>query len=784
MALARRSSTRRIALLAAFALISPFARAATFTVTTTADSGAGSLRQAILDANGSPGADTIAFAIPGAGVQTIAVGSELTITDTVVIDGYTQPGSAANTDPQASNAVILIDLQGAGTDGFVVTGGAAEIHGLALHGFQNALNSAATGSSFVAGCFVGVLPSGLSAPGNAVGIWSHGTGPATVGDGNPANRNVISGNGVGLQLEDTLQSVVRGNLIGANPAGTAAMANGTGVQSTTVLLLGGDAAGQGNVISGNSGDGVHLTGGPHVITGNLIGLDVTGFERIGNGGVGVYANASGPIIRSNYVSANGSHGIDIASSNDAKLSANLIGLNLFGLGELGNRGAAVHSSNAGQAFVIIDGENWMSNNAAGIWMESEAFNANLTIGANRIYRNEGLGIVIGAPPPAIHPNGTAINFPLITSVVPGSTTTTISGYWNASNIASASVNFYSSPPCSKKRPWHFDEGQTYLGSAGTGGGGQLFFSFEAPIVVTNEVITAAISYQQCMPQCFIPGGEGGFEIFNLSTPFSQRLPFSISPSSGDPAGGQAVTILGTDFAAGATVTIGGQPVGNPNIVSPTEIDATAPALPAGTVNDLTVVNLDGSHGTLPMAYLADFLDVPTAHMFHDYVALLLTNGIATGVGGGNFGVDASTLRQQMAVFLLKSKHGICYTPPPCTGIFADVPCPSLFADWIEALAAEGITGGCGGGNYCPGDAVRRDQMAAFLLKAEHGSAYVPPPCAGVFGDVACPSLFADWIEQLAAENVTVGCGGGNYCPSSPNTRGQMAVFLTKTFGLE
>jgi hypothetical protein len=220
-----------------------------------------------------------------------------------------------------------------------------------------------------------------------------------------------------------------------------------------------------------------------------------------------------------------------------------------------------------------------------------------------------------------------------------------------------------------------------------------------------------------------------------------------------------------------------------NIVGPTEIDLTAPALPAGSANDVSVLNPDGSGGTIALAWLADFLDVPQAHPFHGYVRYVVTNGVATGVGGGNFGVDAGTLRQQMAVFLLKAKHGICYAPPPCAGAFADVPCPSLFADWIEALAAEGITGGCGGGNYCPGAAVRRDQMAAFLLKAEHGSAYVPPPCAGTFGDVACPSLFADWIEQLAAEQVTGGCGGGNYCPSNPNTRGQMAVFLTKTFGL-
>ncbi len=75
-------------------------------------------------------------------------------------------------------------------------------------------------------------------------------------------------------------------------------------------------------------------------------------------------------------------------------------------------------------------------------------------------------------------------------------------------------------------------------------------------------------------------------------------------------------------------------------------------------------------------------------------------------------------------------------------------------------------------------------MAVFLLKSEHGASYVPPLCAGVFSDVACPSLFADWIEQLKAENVTGGCGGSNYCPSASNNRGQMAAFLVKTFSLQ
>jgi hypothetical protein len=139
----------------------------------------------------------------------------------------------------------------------------------------------------------------------------------------------------------------------------------------------------------------------------------------------------------------------------------------------------------------------------------------------------------------------------------------------------------------------------------------------------------------------------------------------------------------------------------------------------------------------------------------------------------------------MAVFLMKSRLGAAEIPPPATGtVFADVPASNQFAPWIEQLAGFQITGGCGSGDYCPDNPVTRAQMAVFLLKAEHGSAYVPPACAGIFGDVTCPSQFANWIEQLSAAGITGGCGGGNYCPDSPNTRGQMATFLVKTFGLQ
>ena len=178
-----------------------------------------------------------------------------------------------------------------------------------------------------------------------------------------------------------------------------------------------------------------------------------------------------------------------------------------------------------------------------------------------------------------------------------------------------------------------------------------------------------------------------------------------------------------------------------------------------------------------------FPDVPISHPFYAFIENLFHNGITGGCGGGSYCPDSSVTRAQMAVFLLKSEHGSAFAPPPCTGVFPDVACPSTFADWIEQLAAEGITGGCGGGNYCPDNPVTRQQMAVFLLKAKYGSTYVPAGCTGIFGDVPCPSQFADWIEELSNQGITGGCGGGNYCPTNPNTRGQMAVFLVKTFGL-
>ncbi|MRG94743.1 S-layer homology domain-containing protein [Polyangium spumosum] len=141
-------------------------------------------------------------------------------------------------------------------------------------------------------------------------------------------------------------------------------------------------------------------------------------------------------------------------------------------------------------------------------------------------------------------------------------------------------------------------------------------------------------------------------------------------------------------------------------------------------------------------------------------------GLSSGCGGGKFCPDETVSRAQMAAFLTAALD-----LPPGPDAFTDDE-GSIHEDAINAVAAAGITTGCGGTNYCPDAQVTREQMATFLVRAFKLDA----SGEDLFTDDETSIHEAD-INALGAAGVTSGCGGTNYCPVSPVTRGQMATFL-------
>jgi hypothetical protein len=181
-----------------------------------------------------------------------------------------------------------------------------------------------------------------------------------------------------------------------------------------------------------------------------------------------------------------------------------------------------------------------------------------------------------------------------------------------------------------------------------------------------------------------------------------------------------------------------------------------------------------------------FADVPRTNTFYRFVETLLHRGVTGGCSPTTYCPASSTTREQMAVFVLVAREGAGYQPQACgTPTFPDVPPTSPFCAWVEELARRGVVTGCGGGNYCPGLPVSREQMAVFVLRTLD-PALNPPACVAgseMFADVPATSAFCRWIEELARRGVVTGCSPGNYCPTAPVTREQMGVFISATFGL-
>ena len=368
----RRPARKRFAL--SCPALEPRELLSTFTVTNTSDSDqdTGSLRWAIEQANADTGSAPVLidFAIPGTGPFTISPTTPLpTITQRVVIDGYTQPDASANTQAQGDNATILIDLDGGNipsSDGLTVAANGSTVRGIAVGDFSNGIHVQASDVQ-IAGDFVGTDPTGTAARSNTnIGLFIDGGSLNTIGGRSAADRNLISGNfqlyygGQNLELANgATDDLIAGNYIGTDATGTFGLANnpyfdhenGIYLSNAPGNTIGGTALGTSNLISGNGADGIHLDSASDqvLIQGNLIGTDRTGTNAVGNnggaindlGGASLTIGGAAAAAR-NLISANGG-GISFEGygTGDNLIQGNWIGTDITGTLPLGNTGSGI-----------------------------------------------------------------------------------------------------------------------------------------------------------------------------------------------------------------------------------------------------------------------------------------------------------------------------------------------------------------------------------------------------------------------------------------------------------
>ncbi|HEX8198527.1 MAG TPA: Calx-beta domain-containing protein [Pyrinomonadaceae bacterium] len=369
-----------VQLILTIAFLTGAAQATTYTVTTLADNGAGSLRQAILDANASFGADTINFNIPGSGVRSIfpQMGELPEITDSLTINGATQPNYTGNPLIEINGSALAGQLSG-----ITVRNGAVVIKALVIRNFGGdgiyvycVANCAAKPPSLhLTGSRIGTNSDGTIDAGNGsdgIDISAKTAATSQIGGTGANEKNVISGNGFnGINIYNSLDQspdnsfLIVNNMIGTNLAGTAALPNGGNGISLLAerVTIGGDAPAERNVISGNTYNGISIAGyhnsdGYNVIEGNYIGTNAAGTAALGNQHAGIILGLSdhnriGGLQpgTGNVISGNGWSGISFSTDayipqgqqataafgpNNTLIYGNKIGTNAAGTAAVGN----------------------------------------------------------------------------------------------------------------------------------------------------------------------------------------------------------------------------------------------------------------------------------------------------------------------------------------------------------------------------------------------------------------------------------------------------------------
>ena len=432
----------------------------TFTVTKTADSGPGSLRQAILDSNSHPGIDTIAFDIANGSINLILPQSPLPIiTDSTIIDATTQPGYAGVPLVKVSGVLAGVDATG-----LAIESGQTTVKGLIIDGFDVGLQLDGGGNAIVGNWIGPDTTAGLN-PGNrtdGIVIPAGSTGNLIGGD-HPLDGNVISQNaGAGILVAGSANRVW-GNFVGTDATGLSALGNATGiVVAGANNQIGGPGAGQGNLISGNTGDGLDIIGQSatkNAIQGNVVGLDTAQGRAVGNGGAGLVLGEGA----SQNLLGGTDPGMGNLINNDAGIGIHLEGgasLNQILGNTITTSDIPNSDNNSGPAILIEDS----SNNAigdtspsAGNTITSDKPGVAIvsgvgdTIRGNAINVSEALGIDLGDdfrtdndPSDADTGADQLQNFPVVSSATLAGGSVVIAGDLNSTPLTDFSIDLYTS----------------------------------------------------------------------------------------------------------------------------------------------------------------------------------------------------------------------------------------------------------------------------------------------------------------------------------------------------
>ena len=594
--------------------------AATFTVNNTSDALGGSFRAAITAINAvpTPGPHTIAFNIPASdgncapatGVCTVSLLSGLPlVTKVVVIDGYTQTGATTNTSPPnlGTNASLRVEISALATVGtnLVLGLGGSVVRGLVLNR-RVGIALGGTGGHVVEGNFIGTNADGSAGfadgqNGISVATNSHNN---VIGGTTPAARNVISGNGTGILISSAstpiLGTQILGNLIGTNAAGTAAIANELAIAFVQSggknTVIGGVTAAARNVISGNT-SGIYDesfspgTSSNNTISGNYIGVDVTGTAALGNVQYGIFTSSRGAVIggsapgAGNVIAASATIANVQIANRDIVVQGNWIGTGVSGTsapigfvpsafrvpgvfvtGNVAVTGSQIGGTASGAGNVIA------FNTSYGVLLSDQLGNGHSILG-NSIFSNAQTGINLSSPGSentfGVTPNDNGDgdfgvngrqNFPVITSATSAGN---VVGTLNSVASSTYRLEFFANAACDASG---YGEGRTFIGfqSVATDSSGNASFNATfAALPVGQSVVTATATdsggntseFSQCVTAALpvaltvVKNGSGSGTV--TSSPAGINCGAMCSATF--PAG-TAVTLTATPTSAASTFT--------------------------------------------------------------------------------------------------------------------------------------------------------------------------------------------------------------------------------------